>query len=108
MPASYYIWTIGCQMNKSESERLASYLDHRGYQTAQKIEEADLIILNGCVVRQSAENRIVNKIHTLKKLKRARPEIIIAVTGCVVDSNPEKLKKSFPFIDYFLQGRDFP
>jgi tRNA-2-methylthio-N6-dimethylallyladenosine synthase len=104
----YYIWTIGCQMNKSESERLASYLDSRGYLAAQKAEEADLIILNSCVVRQSAEDRVTNKLHSIKVLKMINPNLVIAVTGCIVDENSVKLQKTFPFIDYFFAAGDFP
>jgi len=64
----YHIWTIGCQMNKAESERLSSYLEQRGYQATETAEEADLIVLNSCVVRQSAENRIINKLNALESL----------------------------------------
>ena len=105
---TYYIWTIGCQMNKSESERLGSYLEDQGYLPSESADVADLIILNSCVVRQSAENRVVNKLHALKAIKNQRPHIKIALTGCIVDSDNEKLKKSFPFVDYFFQAGVFP
>ena len=68
----YYIWTIGCQMNKAESERFASYLESLGYECATAPDEADLIFLNSCVVRQSAENRVVNKLRAIKK---TRPQV---------------------------------
>ena len=55
----YYIWTIGCQMNQADSEQLATGLEKLGYQSAPEIEKADLIVLNSCVVRQSAENRVL-------------------------------------------------
>jgi tRNA-2-methylthio-N6-dimethylallyladenosine synthase len=108
MPQSYYIWTIGCQMNKAESERLAAYLEYLGFQSAEKSEEADLIILNSCVVRQSAENRVVNKLHTLKALKKTRPNATLAVTGCLVESDTVRLKNLFPFVDYFFPAGAFP
>ena len=66
----YYIWTIGCQMNRAESERLEALLQKQGYQPAAALKEADLIILNSCVVRQHAENRVVDKIANLKPLKK--------------------------------------
>ncbi len=69
----YHIWTIGCQMNKAESERLASRFEELGYEAAKNIAEADLIVLNSCVVRQSAEDRVINKLHDLKHLKKERP-----------------------------------
>ncbi len=62
----YYIWTIGCQMNKAESDRIASSLEKLGYQAVESPEAADLVVLNSCVVRQSAESRVINKLHALK------------------------------------------
>ncbi len=62
----YYIWTIGCQMNKAESERLGSLFEQQGYQATSTPGEADIIVLNSCVVRQSAENRAVSRLNALK------------------------------------------
>jgi len=104
----YYIWTIGCQMNKSESERLGSYLDQKGYQVTAICEEADLVVLNSCVVRQSAESRVVNKLRSLGTLKKSRPGTTIAVTGCLVDSQADQLKKDFPHVDYFFKPGSYP
>ena len=78
-------------MNQAESERLGSYLDQKGYQATNACEEADLVVLNSCVVRQSAESRVVNKLRSLGTLKKARPDITIAVTGCLVDSQADQL-----------------
>ncbi len=104
----YYIWTIGCQMNKAESERLGSFFEQRGYQSTATAEKADIIVLNSCVVRQSAEDRVINKLNALKSLKRLRPNLTIAVTGCLVNSDIEQLKKDFPQIDYFFKPGDCP
>jgi tRNA-2-methylthio-N6-dimethylallyladenosine synthase len=104
----YHIWTIGCQMNKAESERMGSCFEELGYQPTNTAAEADLIVLNSCVVRQSAENRIVNKLHNLKQLKKARPGMVIAVTGCLVNSEVDRLKKSFPHVDHFFKPGDYP
>jgi tRNA-2-methylthio-N6-dimethylallyladenosine synthase len=104
----YYIWTIGCQMNKSESEKLATHLENQGYLAADKAEEADLIVLNSCVVRQSAEDRVINKLHSIKSFKKLNPDIKIAVTGCIVDPASDSLKKRFPFVDYFFAAGEFP
>ena len=103
----YHIWTIGCQMNKAESERLGSYFEQLGYQPAAA-DEADLIVLNSCVVRQSAEDRVVNKLHNLRPLKKSRPDLTIAVTGCLVNSEVSRLQKSFPQVDYFFKAGDYP
>jgi len=104
----YYIWTIGCQMNKAESERLGSYLEQAGYQATNTTEEADLIVLNSCVVRQSAENRVINKLNALKSLKRSRPDVTLAVTGCLVNSKTDPLRQRFPHVDYFFKPGDHP
>ena len=104
----YHIWTIGCQMNKAESERLGSYLEQLDYQATATAEQADIIVLNSCVVRQSAENRVINKLHNLKPLKRVRPNLTLALTGCMVNSEIERLQKSFPYVDYFFKPGDHP
>jgi tRNA-2-methylthio-N6-dimethylallyladenosine synthase len=104
----YYIWTIGCQMNKAESERLGSYLEQLGYQATATAEEADIIVLNSCVVRQSAENRVINKLNALKSLKGSRPKLTLAVTGCLVNSDVNQLKQSFPYVDYFFKPGGYP
>ena len=104
----YHIWTIGCQMNKAESERLSSCFEKLGYQATEAAGEADLIVLNSCVVRQSAENRAINKLHNLKQLKKAKPGMVIAVTGCLVNSEVDRLKKSFPHVDHFFKPGDYP
>jgi len=104
----YHIWTIGCQMNKSESERLGSYLEKFGYQATNVFNEADLIVLNSCVVRQSAESRVINKLNDLKSLKATRSHITLALTGCFVNSELDKLKRGFPYIDYFFKPGDYP
>jgi len=106
--SKYHIWTIGCQMNKAESERLGSCFEQMGYQSTVRAEEADLIILNSCVVRQSAENRVINKLNALKSLKRLRPNLTLAVTGCLVNSEVDHLRQSLPYVDYFFKPGDFP
>ncbi len=104
----YYIWTIGCQMNKAESERLDSYLEQLGYQATATSEEADVIVLNSCVVRQSAESRVINKLSALRSLKRARPGLTLAVTGCLVNSHLDQLKQRVSHVDHFFKPGDRP
>jgi tRNA-2-methylthio-N6-dimethylallyladenosine synthase len=104
----YYIWTIGCQMNKAESERLGSFFEQLGYQATTTAEEADIIVLNSCVVRQSAENRVINKLNALKPLKKAHPSLTLALTGCLVNSDTEQLKRKFPHVDYFFKPGEHP
>jgi tRNA-2-methylthio-N6-dimethylallyladenosine synthase len=102
MMKKYYLWTIGCQMNRAESERLASRLEAAGYQAAANEDEADTVILNTCVVRQSAENRVVNRLHKLKRRKSANPGVKIAVTGCFVEADTGRLRRDYPHVDYFF------
>jgi len=95
-------------MNKAESERLGSFFEQQGYQITATAEKADIIVLNSCVVRQSAENRVINKLNALKSLKKLRPDLTLAVTGCLVNSDLEQLKKNFPYVDYFFKPGDYP
>ena len=95
-------------MNKAESERLGSYLEKLGHQATDIVEEADFIMLNSCVVRQSAESRTINKLNALEPLKKSRPSLTLAVTGCLVNSDIDQIKQSFPHVDYFLKPGDHP
>jgi tRNA-2-methylthio-N6-dimethylallyladenosine synthase len=106
--AKYYIWTIGCQMNKAESERLGGYLEQDGHQAVTRPEEADLVVLNSCVVRQSAENRVIGRLNALKSVKRSKPELTLAVTGCFVNSEIRRLRERFPHVDYFFKPGEPP
>jgi len=99
----YFIWTIGCQMNKAESLRIASYLSSIGYQATAVPKEADLVVLNTCVVRQSAENKVLGTLGLLKGIKEKRPNLRILVTGCFVDSDIERLKRQFSQVDFFFK-----
>ena len=103
----YHIWTIGCQMNQADSEQLATSLERLGYQYAHEIEKADLIVLNSCVVRQSAENRVLGKLDSLKELKRLSPDTVVALAGCMVDSEVGHLRHRFPHVDLFLKPGQF-
>ncbi len=95
-------------MNKAESQRLEGFFQQLGYQPVATPDKADIIVLNSCVVRGSAENRVVNKLADLKSLKRLRPDITLAVTGCLVNSDTEQLKRKFPQVDHFFKPGDCP
>jgi tRNA-2-methylthio-N6-dimethylallyladenosine synthase len=105
--ARYFIWTIGCQMNKAESQRIAGYLDSTGYQVATSFSHADLVVLNTCVVRQSAENKVLGTLASLKGLKNEHPNLQILVTGCLVNSNTQELKSRFPHVDLLFKPGDY-
>ncbi len=104
----YHIWTIGCQMNKAESERLGSYFEEHGYEATATAEAADVIVLNSCVVRQSAEDRVINKLSALKSLKKTCPDTTLAVTGCWVNCNVDELRRGFPYVDHFFGPGECP
>jgi tRNA-2-methylthio-N6-dimethylallyladenosine synthase len=103
----YFMWTIGCQMNKAESQRIASYLDSAGYQSAASFSHADLVVLNTCVVRQSAENKALGTLSLLKGLKNEHPNLQILVTGCLVNSDNQELKRRFPHVDLLFKPGDY-
>ncbi|NMC29412.1 MAG: tRNA (N6-isopentenyl adenosine(37)-C2)-methylthiotransferase MiaB [Pelolinea sp.] len=103
----YHIWTEGCQMNVADSTRLSSALEQLGYRPAPQIEAADVIVLNTCVVRQSAEEKAIGRLSSLKKIKEQRPQTVICLMGCMVgmgDFSP--LQKRFPFVDVFSAPSD--
>ncbi len=102
----YHIWTIGCQMNQADSDSLASSLEALGYEPVT-MDSADLVVLNTCAVRQSAEDRAVGMLGSLKQLKRTRPQAMIALVGCLVDSNLADLRRRFPHVDAFCKPQDF-
>jgi len=102
----YHIWTIGCQMNKADSRHAAQELKALGYVPSKSADDADLILLNTCVVRQSAENKVYGRLSSLKPIKRNNPEAIIAVVGCLVEEDSTSLQQRFPFVDAFLRPSD--
>jgi len=99
----YHIWTIGCQMNEADSGRVAAELDALGYAPTDNAQDADVIVLNTCVVRQSAEDRAVGHLWSLKPLKELDPNRVIALMGCMVGIKPNAaLRQRFPFVDVFM------
>jgi tRNA-2-methylthio-N6-dimethylallyladenosine synthase len=94
----YFIHTFGCQMNKSDSERVASLFEKMGWKVAEKEKEADLILINMCSVRQSAVDRVYGLARKFLKFKKQNPKIKTLLTGCVPLVDFEKLKNFFDFI----------
>jgi tRNA-2-methylthio-N6-dimethylallyladenosine synthase len=103
----YFIWTIGCQMNKAESHQIAGRLASAGFGAATSFSDADLVVLNTCMVRQSAENRALGTLNLLRGVKDKRPDLRIVVTGCLVNSNTSELGKRFPHIDLLFKPGDY-
>jgi tRNA-2-methylthio-N6-dimethylallyladenosine synthase len=103
----YHIWTEGCQMNVADSQRVASALERMGLRSTHQAEEADVIVLNTCVVRQSAEDKAYGRLYSLKPLKEKRPNLVINLMGCMVGvKGHEHLQKCFPFVDVFSPPSD--
>ncbi len=103
----YHVWTEGCQMNVADSQRLGSALERLGYEFTGKAEEADVIVLNTCVVRQSAEDKAYGRLSSLRPLKTKNPDLVVNLMGCLVGiRDPEKLRARFPFVDVFSPPSD--
>lgn len=99
----YHIWSIGCQMNKAYAGQLATDLERLGYRSTQAADEADIVVINSCVVRQGAENRVLSKLNSLVPMKRLNPDSVVALAGCMVDPEIAELGRCFPHVDLFLK-----
>lgn len=97
----YHIITYGCQMNLHESEKMAGILSRKGYVATDDKTQADVILFNTCCIRENAENHAFGNIGELKKLKREKPHLIIAVGGCMTQEKgkAEIIRERFPFVD---------
>jgi len=95
---NYHIVSYGCQMNKSDSERIASILKDIGYKPASKIDEADLVVVAMCSVRQSAVDRVYGKINKFSEIRKRNPKFKSLLTGCILKNDFRKLKEHFDYI----------
>ncbi len=96
------IIVYGCQMNISDAERMEGQLRTIGYERTDAMDEADLILLNTCCVRETAEDKVYGKIGEIKHLKSQNPELILGITGCMAQKESDKLIKRAPHIDFVL------
>ena len=104
---SFHIWTIGCQMNKADSQRLGSALEQLGLREVGTANEADLVGLNSCVVRQQAENKVVGNLTWMKPWRSEDPDRVVALMGCMVGSKTDELSRRFPFVDLFMPPQQY-
>jgi len=103
----YHLWTEGCQMNVADSQRLGSALERLGYGFTGKAEDADVIVLNTCVVRQSAEDKAYGRLSSLRPLKTRNPNLVVNLMGCLVGiRDNEQLRLRFPYVDVFSPPSD--
>ena len=92
----------GCQGNVSDGERMAGQLKAIGYERTEDMEQADLILINTCCVRETAEDKVYGKIGEIKALKRRKPDLIFGIAGCMAQKEGEALIKRAPHIDFVL------
>lgn len=97
----YCIITYGCQMNEHDSEKLAGMLESIGYQQASELEDADIILINTCTIRENADLKILGKIGSIKKIKEKKRDLIIGVGGCMMQSEKavRQLYEKYPHVD---------
>ncbi|MGD9612044.1 MAG: radical SAM protein, partial [Kiritimatiellia bacterium] len=108
-PFTYHLWTIGCQMNEADAWRAAALLESAGYRPVEHARDAALLLLNTCVVRQQAEDKIYSRLTYVGELKRRNPARIVALMGCLVGKNLRELarfRERFPDVDLFLPPSD--
>jgi tRNA-2-methylthio-N6-dimethylallyladenosine synthase len=104
----YHIWTEGCQMNEADSEKLAAGLAKLGWEPARKPDDADLAVVNTCVIRQKAEDRAVGFMSHLRHIRETeKPSLQIAVMGCMVGPKTDDLCSRFPYVDVWAQPQNF-
>jgi tRNA-2-methylthio-N6-dimethylallyladenosine synthase len=100
---TYHIWTIGCQMNVADSTHVGAELEKLGYEPTAHLDEASVVVLNTCVVRQSAENKVLGKLGALKSWRLQDETRTLALMGCMVGVRPApELLESLPWVDVFM------
>ena len=99
MARTYLIRTFGCQMNAHDSERLAGLFEHDGMEATDDVEQADVVLLNTCCIRENADNKLYGHLGHLKSVKARRPGMQIAVGGCLAQKDRELIQRRAPHVD---------
>jgi tRNA-2-methylthio-N6-dimethylallyladenosine synthase len=102
LPRTAYVETYGCQMNISDGELMEGILAASGYAVTTSPEEADVILVNTCAIREHAEQRVLGRVGELNRLKKNRPELVIGVTGCMAQRLGEELLERAPYVDLVM------
>jgi tRNA-2-methylthio-N6-dimethylallyladenosine synthase len=106
---SFFVWTLGCQMNRSDSEEMAGRLLAAGCDEAGSLEDADLIVINTCAIRETAEAKVVGRQGHLASLKERKPGLRVVLTGCAVrELDRARLPRRYPAVDVFLRPDEEP
>jgi tRNA-2-methylthio-N6-dimethylallyladenosine synthase len=101
-PRRVFIETYGCQMNEADSELMVGLLSTHGYEAAETREEADVVLVNTCAVRDRAEERVFGRLGALKALKSSNPDLVLGVAGCMAERMREKLVDRAPYVDLVI------
>jgi tRNA-2-methylthio-N6-dimethylallyladenosine synthase len=105
----FHIWTLGCQMNRSDSEEMAGRLLAAGCEEAPSMEAADLVVINTCAIREGAEQKVIGRQGQLARLKAANPGLRVVLTGCSVrEAERDGLQRRYPAVDTFLRPDEEP
>lgn len=105
----FHIWTLGCQMNRSDSEEMAGRLLAVGCEEAGSMEAADLVVINTCAIREGAEQKVIGRQGQLARLKAANPGLRVVLTGCSVrEAERAGLRRRYPAVDLFLRPDEEP
>ncbi len=101
----YHIWTVGCQMNQADSQRVSAMLDELGWEEAPSMEQANLVILNTCSVRAQPEQRAHGQLSLLGHAKEKRADLLVGMMGCMIGNQKtvESLKQRYPMVDLFFK-----
>jgi tRNA-2-methylthio-N6-dimethylallyladenosine synthase len=102
-PRTFHVWTIGCQMNVAESNAITTALRQRGLRPVPSLDDAELVVLNSCTVRESAEQRVQGTLGNLAHRKREDPDLMVALTGCSVEPDLVAMGQKLPMVDFFFQ-----
>ena len=103
-----YIETLGCQMNKSDSERMYGMLSHLGYEPTDNEKEADLLIINTCNIRQLSADKAYSQLGFWNKLKKNKPSLKICMCGCVAQQDKELVRRRAPYVDLVFGTLNIP
>ena len=103
----YHLWTVGCQMNTADSDKLAAGFDRMGLTATDEMNESGIVVVNTCSVRQHAEDRAYSKLGRIRLLKEENPDLKVAVMGCMVGPRTDDLQRRFPFVDVFARPQQF-
>jgi tRNA-2-methylthio-N6-dimethylallyladenosine synthase len=105
----FHVWTLGCQMNRSDSEEMAGRLLAVGCEPAPSMESADLVVINTCAIREAAEQKVIGRQGHIARLKESNPAMRVVMTGCSVrEPDRDGLRRRYPAIDVFLRPDEEP